>query len=219
MPEVTLDELKTAPVTAIVSLGEACGVAHNLRRHFNFKSAYPFDWWVTPQKAVTGLLARPDIDYLYDPALLTVPESRATVTHAELGLLFHHEFPRDWKTPGGPISQDYLDHIEAPKARTRYLLDKFLKLDRVDARVLFVRMLQAGEDPTAVRDALASRFGRATWAFAAIAPIRSDPSFGWQGDAEAWNRVLSDIDISSEESVGAPFNHVEPGLALYQDKE
>ena len=43
-------------VSHIVSLGHNCQLTYQLRRYFNFATAFPFDWWVTNMRGVIDTL-------------------------------------------------------------------------------------------------------------------------------------------------------------------
>lgn len=89
-----LSDFRREPATQIVSLGCRCATTFNLRRYYSFSSAYPFDWWITPERGVLGLLDRPDVDWLYDPRELELAADHRSVQHRALGVMLHHEFPR-----------------------------------------------------------------------------------------------------------------------------
>jgi hypothetical protein len=38
-----------------MSLGTNCEAAYHVRRYFAFETAFPFDWWITPVRLVSGL--------------------------------------------------------------------------------------------------------------------------------------------------------------------
>jgi hypothetical protein len=81
----------------IFSLGPNCRNTWNLRDHFEFDRAYPFDWWITPVKSMLALLDR---DHRFQVAAedLVVTEPTAgtnTVYNRRLNLLHHHDFDRD----------------------------------------------------------------------------------------------------------------------------
>ena len=60
MPNVSLDTLREQPVMHIVSLGPRCATTYNLRRHYNFATAYPFDWWISPAGGLIQILTKLD---------------------------------------------------------------------------------------------------------------------------------------------------------------
>jgi hypothetical protein len=173
--------------TAVVSLGYSCALAHNLRRYFAVDEAFPFDWWVTPATAVVGVLQRPDPDWLYDPEYLKLVDNGNSVEHSELGILYHHEFPRD---PDGLVVINFLELIAEPKARAAYLLNRLLSADHSDARILFLRAFLPGEDCAPIRACLSERFRRATWTLATIPHILEGPPHGWQGNPAVWDAAL-----------------------------
>ena len=64
--------------THIVSLGYRCRTTQRLREHYGFKTAFPFDWWITPLQSAVRVLRDWDLQRLYDPAKLR----EAALAHA-----------------------------------------------------------------------------------------------------------------------------------------
>ena len=91
----------------IVSLGNHCRVAYNLRRTFGIARAYPFDWWITPVQALIAFLEDPSLDKLYDPGQLAPvmrEEKIFAIDNIHYGIQLQHEFPR-WKN--GSVVADW----------------------------------------------------------------------------------------------------------------
>lgn len=192
----------------IVSLGNRCATTHAIRRFFNHGEGYPFDWWITPFQGLIAVLERPDVDWLYDPAMLSLTDKRASVKHAPTSILFHHEFERE-DGGGGPVLQSFLDQLETPRARTGKLLAKLLALDEPGNRVLFVR--EVGQHEPLTR-ALAKRFSRADWDLNVIPLTDPGPDFKakhagnqWQGDPDVWDRALAKLDVRLDNPSLKPF--------------
>jgi hypothetical protein len=57
-------------VDYVISLGGNCHAAWNVSRFFNFSTALPFDWRITPWRTLNEVLSDFDIDRLYCPDLL-----------------------------------------------------------------------------------------------------------------------------------------------------
>lgn len=207
MPEIPLDILRQEKLTQIVSLGMRCAVAYNLRRYFNFATAMPFDWWLTPPEGLRQLLSDFDVDYLYDPDLLELTENAASVLHKELEILLHHEFPRDFDRPDEPVLPNFAEHIEAPRARTVRLRDRLMSANRDGERILFVR--EADYDDALIQTLHAS-FDRALWSCVWIEKI-PDGDFEWTSDPELWDAALSRLGVALDRT-----NHAEfaPNLLL-----
>jgi hypothetical protein len=145
-PQLSLEEIREQALTDIVSLGGRCATAHNLRRHFNFMSAMPFDWWIS--RSLSGVLSDFDIDKLYNPDLLEVTFDKLSVRHKEYGLLLHHEFPRDKATYR--VVPDFRDYLAVPKLRTASLFSKFKRLNSFERRIVFYREGELESDVTRV---------------------------------------------------------------------
>jgi hypothetical protein len=208
MPLMDLGALTRETVTHVVSLGAKCAVAFNIRRHWNFGGAFPFDWWITPVEGVVGLLNRPDPAWLYDPDELEPVRNGGdwSVQHRSLGILRHHEFPRRWKEPYLPIADNWRDHIASAQTRTEYLLRKLMSLNAPGHRVLFIRHgLRAGESREAVAAALDRSFPAAAFALAAV-DVPHALAHGWKGDPCAWDGVLSTFGVSLRSDLHRPFD-------------
>jgi hypothetical protein len=167
-----------------------------------------------------GVLARPDPDFLYDPDHLQPTNDRHTVTHRTLGMALHHEFPRDYKEPGKPIKLDFLDHLAKPKARTAYLLDKLLKLNQPDRRILFIRERQYdGEDASHLTTTLSALFPAPEWTIAVVGPVSADNTGAemtsdWRGSQAAWDAALREACVRLDPLRHPPFRYSEPGKNL-----
>ena len=135
-----LKEVRGACFTQIVSLGPGCALAYNLRRFFNLRSAFPFDWWITPIDGLVKVL-RDNVNpqLIYDVAQLELTDNAGSVRHKTYDILLHHEFPRDREMQGDPVHAEFLQHIDEPRRRTGYLADKLLALDDRSEVILFVR--------------------------------------------------------------------------------
>ena len=84
----------------IISLGCNCRATESLRRFFNFGTAFPFDWWVSPLSSIADYIESGfDSDTLYDPAnleaILNNNGAIETIKSKVFGMLLHHEFRRD----------------------------------------------------------------------------------------------------------------------------
>lgn len=189
--QLPIEELSQAPVTDVVSLGPQCATAHNLRRYFDFSTAYPFDWWVTAGAAITTLLTDLDVEKIYDAANLQVIEGRHSVSHRQSGALLHHEFPRGSAYPdgrSGPIAENYLDALPDRKSRAQHIFGRFAKLDDTASRILFVRQ---GVPIEGLEAALEKRFPLASWGILYVPILADDPDLGWKQSPVAWDALLA----------------------------
>lgn len=203
-----LDEFKKLPATHVVSLGESCATAYNLRRHYNFGGAFPFDWWVSEAEGLIRFLDDPRVDRLYDPEKLGLTDNGGSVRHKEFGLLLHHEFPRAWRREGGPIRDDWRDFLAKPKHRSAALVKKFLDLNKADNRIVFVRY---GKSAPGFIERLEKLFVEPTWTFVHLGYI-ANKSGGWKGDPQAWDRVLDDLSLSIDLTGHKPFVETDPDV-------
>jgi hypothetical protein len=202
MTQMSVPELAREKVTHIVSLGHRCATAYNLRRHFDFSSAFPFDWWITPGTSIADFLRNPDVNYLYEPSELQLTEQRGSVRHRTLGILLHHEFPRDWKSKPPPVVENFRDFVAEPKRRSAYLIAKLLRLNTLQNRVLFIRDAPIGQETL---DALSDTFPLAVWATTSVSRIPEDEKYGWKCDPTAWDSELSKTGVLLDRTNHRPF--------------
>lgn len=222
MPLEPASWLQTAPVDHIISLGASCETAYNLRRHFQFATAYPFDWWVSSLHGVTGFLDARDPLALYAPENLARRQDGSTVDNLAFGIALHHEFPRDWKQPGHPVKADFLSGLHAPRQRTAHLAERFFALDTERTRLLFVRQMALADASDKaldmLLDVLRKRFVRARFSLALVDPpaavsippecaavyARSSSRMGWKGDPQRWDAALASLRTTLAPGVHQP---------------
>jgi hypothetical protein len=205
-------------VDYVVSLGGVCRVTYNLRRFFNFGTAFPFDWWVTDLQGVINAIESDKDPYAH---LIENRQNREDILQIMSGdgtIGFHHEFPRDWSTPGSPVRSDWRLHIEAARARFMYLRQRLLNANTSSHRILFVRHLgnlrdsrsSAHETIDDLMDAIDNTFNKSQNIFLLINapdPIRRSQYYTlrfherevgvgkWEGDFVQWESELSKLDF------------------------
>jgi len=118
----------------IVSAGDWCGPAHNIRRVFGRERAYPFDWWVSPYKSFLRLLDE-NFENLLVPGNLFLTDGNKSVKCSYYGILHHHDFTRNAEDKIIPNFMTELPHVIA---KTRALINR-LYADVEGRDVLFVR--------------------------------------------------------------------------------
>lgn len=202
--QVQLSEFKEQSATHAVSLGPNCSTAFNLRRFYNFGDAFPFDWWITPHKGLIDTLQRLDVNYLYDQANLEFTDGRGSVRHRDLGILFHHEFNRNWSEPGNPVWEESIKSTAKPIERTGYLLSKFRELNRPENRIFFFREIGSISEIDEIETELAKSFDLAEWCLVTVPLVRA-PGHGWQGDPNIWNDVLNNVGLTLDTTNHKPF--------------
>ena len=204
----------------IVSLGYRCRTTQRLRDHFGFKTAFPFDWWITPLAGGAQFLADWDVERLYDPSQLREVRRWGRIRyieHAGYGLRLQHEFPMDAKLT--EVLPGWRGHVAEARARTAHLMQKFDLLNRPDRNVLWVRELRHSEEmrPAAIaalRQAVLDRLPRARSSFLLIsASGREAPGWRglkiddpvkepWTGTPEIWDAALGALGHSFERRPG-----------------
>ncbi len=106
----------------VFSLGCFCRTAWNLRAHFGVQQAYPFDWWITPARAMLRMM-EPGFRFgIAAEDLTLVPPGQAnedSVYAHRLNILFHHDFPRGQDGRVLPITPEAVARVNA-KYATRF---------------------------------------------------------------------------------------------------
>jgi hypothetical protein len=118
----------------IVSAGDWCGPAHNIRRVFGRERAYPFDWWVTPYRSFVKLLDE-DFANLLIPGNLVLTEGNGSIKCNYYGILHHHDFTRDSEKK---VISDFMKELPRVIAKTTALIHR-LNAEVEGSDVLFVR--------------------------------------------------------------------------------
>jgi len=210
MTQLSTETLIREPVTHIVSLGPRCATSYNLRRYFNYLTAYPMDWWISDEMGTAAFLAdNMNLDTLYDPDFLEEGANYSTVVHRTFRIKFHHEFPRNEKIPGNPVIVNYKDHISKPRQRTQYLVNRLRSLNTSSERILFVRECAEPMDPSDyiidISKHLTRLFSDAEWALALI-KLGDDPSTtDWRGTPAFWDPRLAVLNARLDQSRHKPF--------------
>jgi hypothetical protein len=190
-------------VTQVVSLGGRCATSYHLRRFYNHSEGGLFDWWITSGHALLRVLDNLTPEFIYNPGELVRINGDDTVLHTATGLHLHHEFPRVG-SGHGPVADSYLEHVEKPKNRTAYLMQKFTELNSSSERVLFVR--EGEVDEAALRERLAGLFSKAEWHLAVLPNrIRQLPGDQWYGNVELWRADLAALGFSLNNPTLKPF--------------
>jgi Putative papain-like cysteine peptidase (DUF1796) len=122
----------------VVSLGDCCAPAANIRRRFGVTTASPFDWWVSPFNATMKLLREGFANVLLPDNLEIIPAAEGyqeSVRCNYHGMLHHHDFERS-------ADQLIIKNIAVQQAtvlqKTRFIVDRF-RATLANKSVLFIR--------------------------------------------------------------------------------
>ena len=203
----------------IIPLGGGCQLTYQLRRAFNFGTAFPLDWWVTNMRGVIDALD-PGKDPYDDLTPFLNPGGENKIAHIRTGnhnIELHHEFPRG---EDKCVLPDWREHTGRARERFRYLRNRLLQLNEKSSNILFVRHKGnkiIGETTTTnaasvddMIDYVNSVFTRSHNTFLLInAPDSCKPSDvlalslddaqhdNWRGDHERWRRALTEITLEN----------------------
>lgn len=193
----------------VVPLGRRCRTTHNVHRFFGRKESFPFDWYILPLRGLNKILAAGlDVDRIYQPNRMEPVRKDGKIIHLEntrYGLWHVHCFPHE---PGTDyITENWLEHLDKAKSRFNHTARRFKSLPKAEGPVLFVR--EGRPDDNAVelkrlKDHLSAFMGDAPHHLLLIncaadhVPDGAENiiftergSFGWRGDAEAWDKALA----------------------------
>jgi len=171
----------------VISLGPNCAVAHNLRRFFRERYAFPFDWWITyDANGFACFLKDLDLDKLYNPNELHLGADKQSVIHSTYGVEFYHEFASASFNERAPVVLDYLAGATSARRRTSYLVDRLKMLHRDSSRLLFVR---ATEPCEIIPGAFKKSFPLANWEMAFLGRVQTSQG-DWRGDPSVWDTTL-----------------------------
>ncbi len=118
----------------VVSLGGACQVAYQLRRTFNFGTAFPFDWCVTNFLGVMDALDPAKDPYADLEEVLTPEGQIAHIRKTDHNVELPHDFPRG---DDRYVVPNWREHVGTARSRFGYLRTRLLGLK--SSRILFVR--------------------------------------------------------------------------------
>jgi hypothetical protein len=212
MPILPLAAFADAPVDHIVSLGRACETAYNLRRHYGFATAYPFDWWISGTDGVARFIREANADDLYRLSALEPVDDGASIRNARYDIRLHHEFPRDRGAPGRPVIADWAARVAAPRARTAHLARRLFGLADTAGSIVFVRSCRPRDGEAALAallQALEMRFPRQQVGVVLVnhqgADVAGYPAHrmavappataDWRGDPAAWDAALGALGL------------------------
>ena len=118
----------------VISIGASCQIAHQVRRLWpQQQEAYPFDWIVTPYKALLKTLGDNFAGFVCGDYLELKTNSEGKITHIEntkSGVQFYHDFP---------CSVDFISHLVTVKKKYDFLIGRWREMIASGSNVLFIR--------------------------------------------------------------------------------
>lgn len=220
-------------VNYVVPLGCKCQLTYQLRRYFNFATAFPFDWWVTNMRGVIDTLEGKDP---YGDLVETVMENSGLLgapRSSDYNIEIHHEFPRGPQLSETdnthPVLPDWRDHIGEARARFNYLYARLLSLNTESSTILFVRHkgnvapsenLTLAGNPASIDELIGcvnSIFTRSNNQFLLINTPTSESGVAlsvddnelrsWRGEIDNWNAALPGSGFVLDNPSLKPFRH------------
>jgi tetratricopeptide (TPR) repeat protein len=145
----------------LVSLGESCEVAFQLRQHSGDNTAHFFDWLVTPAAGLIRTISENFPPFPPENLSLVKPDDRTGfVIDAVTGMQFPHQFPRR----GVLIPRDFLKDYDIFAAKFEHLARRFRETVR-SRPVTFVRRDLSREMALELEGVMRARFPTADMRF------------------------------------------------------
>jgi hypothetical protein len=190
----------------IVSLGEQCKTAYQIRRITGDNNSGVFDWLVTPFDSLITLIET-DFAGFFDLANLQPRSTGRGVTDTSTEVEFHHHFPHD--DAGQTIEAEIGPQYPKQRQKFDYLQSKWRELAYADS-LLFVRSgVYPLQGPQRLYQSLQKRFPRAHVRLLMVSQhdpqedghegniilctVKNDVGHapnGWRGRDEGWDSVL-----------------------------
>lgn len=195
------------PYDDVVSLGSACQPAWYFKGYGMRRSAYPFDWLVTPFEGLISFIINKGDHFLEKENLRTLEVLGGDppilhVVDVKYDIHIVHDF--------------YFDMQNYDKIKTNYKrrIERFFKLLESNKRVLFVRV-QMNRSEAQVLDALFQRLypkldytivavsdepdAEHDWGFERIKNYYMKQTPGeWMGDGDKWREILYQFTIKEK---------------------
>jgi hypothetical protein len=195
-------------ITYAVSLGSAGELSYNLRRHFNFRTAFPLDWWRVSFRGALDAL-NPQYDPYADLVLNKYRGRGAFVRTRDGNIEIDHELS----------GENWRDQIGTARTRFTFLRDRLLALNSASSTILFGRHegngeVEQGTNPATIDDLIAGvkavfnkslniflllNTPRPKWPERGVFPreiARTDTST-WVGDPATWDAALADFTLEN----------------------
>jgi tetratricopeptide (TPR) repeat protein len=186
-------------IRKLISLGEGCDVAYQLRQHSGDNTAHYFDWLSTPAGGLLHLIRHDFPRYASgNLSLHKADDPKGYVADAPTGIHFHHHFPRRARL----LSKEFLSAYESFAEKFDFLATRFRGTVRTHP-VCFVRSAISRAQALQLEEAMCRLFPDADMRFIYVVPEGHDfttplgktVSVGTRktafGDSIAWARMLT----------------------------
>ncbi|QNP66872.1 DUF1796 family putative cysteine peptidase [Streptomyces genisteinicus] len=207
-----------------VGLGYHCESTHQLRRHTGEERAHFFDWLDLDLGSVVDVIRGDFRDVLRSGAVVPFSEGRCALDRS-LGIRFFHDFRT---APDTPLTAAAIEE-QLPRVRAKFehLAERWRAMTASSAHVLYVHHDAFDEsgpsDVLRLREVLAAqhpghRFGllwlrRTPPAGTGVLPpgVHADTvplvRGRWEGDDDAWDRVLSALPLRTRSAPPGTAGH------------
>ena len=195
-------------IRKLISLGEGCDVAYQLRQHSGDNTAHYFDWLSTPAEGLLHLIRNDFPRYTSaNLSLHNADDPKGYVADAPTGVHFHHHFPRRARL----LSKDFLNAYESFAEKFDFLAARLRETVRTHP-VCFVRSAISRTQAIQLEEGMRQLFPDADMRFIYVVPEGHDfatplgktvyvgarkTAFG---DSIAWARMLA-----SEKLIDKPY--------------
>lgn len=149
----------------LISLGQACDVAFQIRMHTGDNTSHFFDWLATPAEGLIHILKN-DFDVFHpDHLCLREKGSQLFVEDIETGVRFFHQFPNR----RGRAYESYLVHYPEFIEKFRFLAERFRETVQTKT-VTFVRQGISASEAERLEEVFFERFPNVDVEFLYIVP-------------------------------------------------
>ena len=186
-------------IRKLISLGEGCDVAYQLRQHSGDNIAHYFDWLSTPAEGLLHVIRHDFPRYARENlSLHNADDPKGYVADAATCIHFHHHFPRRARL----LSKDFLNAYESFAEKFEFLAARFRETVRTHP-VCFVRSGISRTQAIQLEEGMRGLFRGADMRFIYVVPEGHDfttplgktVSVGARktafGDSIAWSRMLA----------------------------
>ena len=199
------------PYYPIISLGNNCQVAYQLRVHGLRYEAFPFDWIICPFEALIALIENGFENFLAPEYLVFVQnEKEKHILNTFYGIKFLHDFK---------LNPNFMDDYEKIKITYERRIKRFYQKLGEPARALVIRRKISKEQAIQLRQVLQKQFPLVDFLLLAVdntLEIKGDwqleqiknyympvcPEQTWKGDTALWTELFTKLglQISLEEA-------------------
>jgi len=190
-------------ITHIVSLGNRCEVAYQIRRYFLIEKSYPFDWWITPRMSLLKALKNLEVENMFNvekleltsdytsmiSSLFFVHYPDDSVINQDYGIHYYHDFLRETgNNDNGKINLNYKEQIPNVKKKFMHVFENFNNLNQPENSILFIRSGELEDENNELTLTISKYFDKCNFVILFINPLKSNI---WTGSDSEWDKAFN----------------------------